>query len=263
VIKSAIVFMTSICFLSLPLRAGADEAPRSDVQRFLETYHGFSTDKNRVAELGEKLVAEQVASDDLALSVGLLSSVGTPEAQKYLVSYLNNHTADREKAEMIFPHLALLSAPTPETIKGLIKFNNETRDPLLAENSDLTLGGVFSHLKSDHPQYVTLKARLQHLWPSDGDSARALHAVEVYGNAGSEIFLPYIKDCLKSSNLDIRSAAVFALRFIKGSNVTETLLDMASYEKDQRIRLVAKEALRYRRYAAPPSEFVSSKPRCC
>jgi hypothetical protein len=251
VIKSAIAFVALICFLSLPLRAGADEATRSDVQRFLETYQGFSTNENRVAELGEKLMAEQIASDDLALSIGLLSSVATPEAQKYLVRYLNSHTEEREKAEMIFPHLALLSAPTAESIKGLIKFSNETRDPLLAENSDLTLGAVFSHLKSNDPQYDTLKTRLQHLWPSDGDSPRALHAVEVYGNTGSEIFLPHIKDCLKSRNLNIRSAAVFALRFIKGADVTETLLDMASYEKDQRIRSVAKETLRYRRYAAP------------
>jgi Lipoprotein amino terminal region len=251
VIKSAIAVVTAICFVSLSLRSKADEAPRSDVQRFLEAYHGFSADKNRVTELGEKLVAEQIASDDLALSIGLLSSVATPEAQKYLVSYLNNHSAEREKAEMVFPHLALLSAPTQQTIEGLIKFGNETRDPLLAENSDLTLGAVFSHVKSDHPQYATLKARLQNLWPSDGDAARALHAVEVYGNAGSEVFLPHIKDCLKSPNLDIRTAAVFALRFIKGSNVTETLVDMASYELDERIRLVAKETLRYRRDAVP------------
>jgi hypothetical protein len=251
VIKSAIAVVTAICFVSLSLRSEADEAPRSNVQRFLEAYHVLSADKNRVTELGEKLVAEHIASDDLALSIGLLSSVATREAQIYLVSYLNNHSAEREKAEMVFPHLALLSAPTQQTIEGLIKFRNETHDPLLAENSDLTLGAVFSHVESDHPQYATLKTRLQNMWPSDGDSARALHAIEVYGNTGSEVFLPHIKDCLKSSNIDIRSAAVFALRFIKVANVTDTLVDMAFYEKDQRVRSVAKETLRYRRHAAP------------
>jgi hypothetical protein len=44
---------------------------------------------------------------------------------------------------------------------------------------------------------------------------------------------------------------VFALRFIKVANVTDTLVDMAFYEKDQRVRSVAKETLRYRRHAAP------------
>lgn len=182
----------------------------------------------------------------LAITVGVLSSQGTPQAQQALCNMLQEFRQDEKKVMLVLPQIMLLEQPQDFLFDELQAFIRRSRNPILRENAELTLAGLSQHAYGTNQplaQRITrwLKSKKTTLSENVQSSSAFL---DLLGNTGNEIFLTDILKATAHQDASVRARAAFALRLLRNEQVVSTLRQLA-LDQDPEVKTKATEALSY------------------
>ncbi|MGG9964804.1 hypothetical protein [Ferruginibacter sp. SUN106] len=175
-----------------------------------------------------------------------LAAVETSFSIDQLAAVVAERANDEAVMTELLPVLATTSTPTSKAadiIKELAF--SQTRNPFIITTAQLTLGGMVKNLRSIDKQKADelTDVIVEHM----RNSTDTMQQLLVYGNTGAYRLLPiissYISDPLAS--VEIRKAAVFAMRLIDNKEVT-LLLGKLSVDKDTVISKTANETIEFR-----------------
>ncbi len=182
----------------------------------------------------------------LAVTVGVLSSQGTPQAQQALCDMLQEFRQDEDKVMLVLPQIMLLEQPQDLLFDELQAFIRKSHNPILRENAGLTLAGLSQHAyETNQPLAQRITLWLEGKKAVLTQESQSLPAfLDLLGNTGNEIFLPYILKATTYENAEVRARATFALRLFNGEEVVETLEQLAT-DQDSVVKTNAIEVLSY------------------
>lgn len=177
---------------------------------------------------------------------GLLSlaaaSASTESAQHQWIELVAGLDKNTPRFLALLSSLASCRAPGPELESWLIALENA---PKLAEQTRERVRFVLSvfawinrNRNPDHADYLLRKA-LTH-------SKSLFETLALIGNSGLRAQYPFIRQHLNSSDFDIQSKAIDALRFIPGDDVTRTVVEWSDKNTSPEAQSVVIQTLLYR-----------------
>lgn len=196
----------------------------------------------------EKLLCEHTCgnqSRDVILQA--LSNVGNHKSQQVLINVLGQNKSESSFREAVLQSLALVDEPSPETTTLLFKLAKGDDKNALRVSALLYLGIAANRLQENAPERsVTICDYLKEQFHSVHDEEQICVLIRAMGNAGVPICLPEIATFISDSSLNIRLAAVSALRFIETDSAEMLLLKVLKSDTEERVRLEAARSLNYR-----------------
>lgn len=209
----------------------------------------LQTDEDAAQEI-EKVVLSQQQNNStglLVLTVGALSSQGTPKAQQSLCDILQALNNNDEKAMVVLPQIMLLEQPQDFLFNELQAFIRNSPNDLLRENAELVLAGLSQRAFQSNEslgQKITFwlkqkKAKLS------GYPESLAHFLDLLGNTANETFLDDILPALTSENTEVRERAVFALRLFQNDRAVSALNNQMLVDQNPQVKSKAAEALSY------------------
>jgi len=182
----------------------------------------------------------------LAVTVGVLSSQGTPQAQQALSNTLQAFRNDEEKVMLVLPQIMLLEEPQDFLFDELRTVIRKSRNPILRENAELTLAGLSQQAyQTNQPLAQKITLWLEGKKVTSSRNPQSLSAfLDLLGNTGNETFLADILQATTHENAGVRARAAFALRLFKGERVVSALTQLA-VDQDPEVQTKAAEALSY------------------
>jgi hypothetical protein len=182
----------------------------------------------------------------LAVTVGALSSQGTPQAQQALCDTLQAFHNDEEKVMLVLPQIMLLEEPQNFLFDELQTFIHKSRNPILRENAELTLAGLSQQTyETNQPLAQRIALWLEGKKAVSLGNPQSLSAfLDLLGNTGNDAFLADILQATTHENAGVRTRAAFALRLFKGEQVVRALKQL-TVDQDPEVKTKAAEALSY------------------
>lgn len=202
------------------------------------------------AQAIEKIALSPQQNDStelLAITVGALSSHGTPEAQRSLCDILLAFSNNDEKAMFVMPQIMLLEQPQSFLFNELQAFIRNSRNELLRENAELVLAGLSqraSKTNENLAQQITLWLE-QKKGELSEDPKSLTHFLDLLGNTANETFLDDILLALTHENTEVRERAVFALRLFQHERAVSALKHQMLIEQNSQVKRKAADALSY------------------
>ena len=196
--------------------------------------------------LSDYLLEQDFESSKFHLVSGVLSHVGSPEAQEALVVALNGHQDAKSQIALI-GDLGVTEYPTIASENAIRDHREQSSNADIKQVSNLALGNMARSLSKREPQrYQRIKKEsLASLIACDSyvDCINALH---VLGNLGAPETLDIAKKFLQAKDPATRSVAVSALRFVDLYAVEDILLDIAQTDPEDEVRKAAAHELSFR-----------------
>lgn len=209
-------------------------------------------------KLGEILVAEDPHSKTMMILATALSTVGSPAAQKALVSALRTRSDDIAAAEALIPAIGMTDHPTVESEQALKDLIASSKQEEVITTAGLSLGVMASRLGEDDPsRQKQIVESVEHDYEHADTLAQKRFLVSVLGNAGSPDTLPLLEDALVAPDPALQAEAAMALRFIPGTEAEDHLLGTLAQGQSDSVREAAAAALDYR----DPSPDLSERMR--
>lgn len=204
---------------------------------------------NEAAQSIEKIVLSQQNDNTelLAISVGVLSSQGTPEAQQALCNILQAFRNNDEKAIAVMPQIMLLEQPKDFLFDELQAFVRNSPNPLLQENAELVLAGLWqraSQMNENLAHKITLWLEQKKAQLSEYPESLT-HYLDLLGNTANEAFLDDILPLLTHENAEVRVRAVFSLRLYQNERAVSALKQQILIEQNPQVKQKAVDALSY------------------
>jgi len=192
------------------------------------------------------LLSRKSSMELIAVTVGVLSSQGTPRAQQALCNTLQAFHKNSEKVMLVLPQIMLLEKPQNFLFDELQTFIRKSRTSILRENAELTLAGLSQHAYQTNQtlaQKITswLEIKKSTL-PEDAQSLPAF--LDLLGNTGNETFLVDILQATTHEDAEVRARAAYALRFFRGDRVAKAL-EQLTVDQNSEVKAKAAEALSY------------------
>lgn len=182
----------------------------------------------------------------LAVTVGVLSSQGTPQNQQVLCHALQVFRNNPEKVMLVLPQIMLLEEPQDFVFDELQTFIHTSHHPVLRENAELALAGLSQHAyQTNQPlaQKITLWLESKKTILSDNPQSLSTF-LDLLGNTGNETFLADVLQATTHQDAGVRARAAFALRLFKGEQANRALKKL-EVDQDSEVKTKATEALRY------------------
>ena len=170
-----------------------------------------------------------------AYALGILGSVGTPEAQQMLVDIYQEEAGHLKN--QVLNTLTLMKSPLSSDTRDFL------RDQADAENSEISKGALFalgSGIASDANSQASQEdlRYLENSLANTSSQQDKMKYLDALGNAGSESSLATLKKYTADSNSMIRAKAITSLRSIASEDVG-SLYSKALYDSSARVRKAA------------------------
>lgn len=209
----------------------------------------LQTDEDAAQAIEKVILSQQqnYTTGLLAIAVGVLSSQGTPEAQKSLCNILQVFNNNDEKAMVVLPQIMLLEQPQNFLFDELQAFIRNSPNVLLRENAELVLTGLSQRAVQTNEslaQKITLWLQ-QKKAEISGEPESLEHYLDLLGNTTNEAFLDEILPALTHQNTDVRERAVFALRLFQNQRAVSALNNQLLVDQSPQVKRKVKEALSY------------------
>ncbi|MBW4449204.1 MAG: HEAT repeat domain-containing protein [Spirirestis rafaelensis WJT71-NPBG6] len=212
-----------------------------DITKILQEYENAAPEVENIVLLNYKS-----SINLLAVTVGALSSQGTPQAQQALSHTLQAFHWNAEKVMLLLPQIMLLEEPQDFLFGELQIFIHKSRNPILRENAELTLAGLSQRAYQSNQalakKITTWLEKKKSTLPQNSQSLSAF--LDLLGNTRNETFLEDILQATTHEDAEVRARAAFALRFFKGDQVAKTLEKLA-VDQNSEVKAKATEALSY------------------
>jgi hypothetical protein len=212
-----------------------------DLTRILQQHEDASKEIEKLVLLNPESTIQL-----LAVTVGVLSSQGTPEAQQALCNTLQTFRREPEKVMLVLPQIILLENPQDFLFDELQNFIHISHNSILRENAELTLAGLSQNAyltNQDLAQRITLWLQGKKVMlPKNSEALSAF--LDLLGNTANEVFLADILQATTHENAQVRSRAAFALRLFKGDRVVNTLKQLTG-DQSSEVKDKSTEALSY------------------
>lgn len=220
---------------------------RSRHSAFRDLTEILQQNENAAQEVEKAVLLNYNSSMELlAVTIGVLSSQGIPQAQQALCDMLQAFPQDEKKVMLVLPQIMLLEQPEDFLFDELQAFIRKSPNPILRENAQLTLAGLSQHAyETNQPlaQRITLWLEgKKAVFTQESQSLSAF--LDLLGNTGNETFLPYILKTTTHENAEVRARATFALRLFNGEKVVKNLERLAT-DQDLVVKTNAIEVLSY------------------
>lgn len=190
-------------------------------------------------------------------AVGVLATLGTPEAQKELVGIYNqsaSHPELKPLCHVILNAFATASVvSTPETKEFLSSQMRSNGNSDLAINAAFAMGATLQ--KEPSPVY---EQQLSETAAQAKTMNEKLAYIDAMGNSGSSQFLPQISENMSSADSAVKEKSIFALRYMSDERAT-TLLQGAMNDPALSVKITAVKAISYQRDITP---FRNSLAQC-
>ncbi|MBX2934689.1 MAG: hypothetical protein KF825_10610 [Ferruginibacter sp.] len=201
-------------------------------------------DCSRMAEL---LKNAEPGSDTFSVISGALAAVETPFSINELASIISARRNEEAVLVELLPVLAVSPTPTANAADIIreIAFS-KLSNPVIRSMAQLTLGGMVKNLESiDRKKTEELTGVIVDKMKNSTDTIQQLL---VYGNTGSYRLLPvyysYLSDTAVS--VEIKKAAVFAMRFVNYIEVDSLLVNLST-GNDSLLSKAANETISFRK----------------
>jgi HEAT repeat protein len=217
------------------------------------------------AALGEVLKDAPAGSMTMRLLPTALNTVGSPQAQAALVTAVKAHMNDKDALIPLLTSLATLEEPIEETQATLEEVAFKSTDKDISSTALLSLGSQARRLANFSPARAEkiIGEFTKELKKSQSPEATRLVLLAL-GNTGSSLALPEISRFAADPSPDLRTPAVFALRFISGEEAEALIIKALLSDEDAGVRLSATSALFYRKisgktFGAQKEAFMNDK----
>lgn len=211
------------------------------------------------ARLGEILQSEDPRSKTMMMLATALSAVGSPAAQKALVTALSLRSDDIVAVNALVPALGMTDHPTLESEQALRDLIASSKKEEIVTTAGLSLGAMAGHLAESEPdrqkQIVESVARD---YDRAESTAQKKFLVSILGNAGSADSLALVEGALSSPEPAMQSEAAMALRFVPGSEAENRLVGVLAEAQSDSVREAAAVALDFRDPSLSLSERMRS-----
>lgn len=174
-----------------------------------------------------------------------LGSAGTREAQRALMTVLEDARVRGDTLEAAAQVAARVERPTAELAEALARVVDETRDEEVRNTAALAVGSVARGLEPMEPgrSHELLERMLRRC---QARTVGPVVCLKSLANAGAVVGLPYAKSALLHPAPLVRGAATETLRAIPGAEV-DTLLDQVLLgDPSPRVRTLAVAAISQR-----------------
>jgi len=221
---------------------------------FLGYSDALKRDPSLIKKIKEDLARAAPGSREMSMIMGTLGFAGTPEAQAALVEAFGRKDLKQEDREKVLSELAIPVEPlTPETKDFLKSTYRGNSDQDLSKMASFALGSSIA--KDGDPSTISMfKKDWQDSYGliGDGDkqeeNKRSL--LLAMGNSKSNAFLAEVKEGTQSSNVELRDAAVSAVRFNSDEPGRKILFDSLKSEPESSVRTTAARSLSYQPFDA-------------
>jgi hypothetical protein len=203
-----------------------------------------------LAELGRVLPTASPFAADVML--GAVGAAGTVAAQQFLAGVATDAGAAPGLRQSALESMIQLAAPTDAVLAAVRQVADDPDAGAgLRNKSLLVLGALASRQpQSDSIDRDGLVAELVGREDRARSAGQLEHWLHALGNTGNPDALPAIERYLGNDDVDVRHAAVYALRQVDTESATRALLDRAGSERDERVRALAIEGLAQRNDAS-------------
>lgn len=184
-----------------------------------------------------------------------LGGTGSPQAQRALVAVVDNPRVPLPVRLNASTAILLVEQPTPAVASELQRQMNDPNEHIRGASS-LALGSVLAHLAAEHRAerdsgFAALIASLQ---GATTLQARVI-ALRSLGNSGDARVLPHARQAYLDENIEVRVAAVHAVRFVPGTQAEELISKAMLNDPEARVRIQAIETVTAHRYV--PTYFTA------
>ncbi len=198
---------------------------------------------------------ETTSVEDGRAITAALGGAGTPEAQRALVAVVDNARVPLPVRLNASAAILLLEQPEPAVVGDLQREMNDPNEHIRGASS-LALGSVLQRLAEDHTAehdrgLDSLIASLQNA-TTPGERVIALRSL---GNSGHTRVVPLAWQAYSDEHIDVRVAAVHAVRFVPGAQAEELLSKAMLDDPEARVRIQAIETVTAHRFV--PTYFAA------
>lgn len=197
-------------------------------------------------KLVRDLAGKPLDSLSFKMVTGALAAIASPIAQDAIVSLIKARQKEPETVVQLIPVLGMLEEPTlaSENVIKELAYQNSNDD--IATTAQLALSIMARTLSYDDQgrAYEIMEEFMgRHGNPQGVDDIHKL--LLVLGNAAMEKYLPRLLTYADDPDGEIRSDAVFALRFYPAEKVDSVLIRAVTSDRDATTRREAASALGY------------------
>jgi hypothetical protein len=198
--------------------------------------------------LGKVLSIASAGSLTMSILPNALSMNGHPQAQASLVEAIRAHSQDKSALFSLIPALATVDEPTPESVKTLMDLAFNSQDSEIVSAAQLALGAQVRRLARSSPESAdkVVDRFIQEIKASSSPN-KTQQLLLALGNAGSVRALPEISRFARGASPDLRTVALYALRFIDSPEAEAVLVSALTSDKENSVRLAAADALSFRK----------------
>lgn len=201
-----------------------------------------------------RLVETTPVEDGKAITAAL-GGAGTPEAQRALVAVVDNARVPLPVRLNASTAILLLEQPEPVVVGELQRQMHDPNEHIRGASS-LALGSVLQRLAEDHAAehdrgLDSLIASFQNA-TTPGERVMALRSL---GNSGHARVVPLAWQAYSDEHIDVRVAAVHAVRFVPGAQAEELLSKAMLDDSEAHVRIQAIETVTAHRFV--PAYFAA------
>ncbi len=221
---------------------GADNATKQRHDALSDLQALIRHDPKTIDGITTELVAKAPDNEAVFLLSGL-SGAGVATASERLAEMIQTIDAGRPKLREAGAMLAGLASPaTPKTVAGLTAFL-AADDGHSKGSALLALGNQAKKLgATDEEAAQQAKDELFNRYESETDDGELATLILALGNAADSRALPIAQQLRSSANPRLRSASVYALRFIDRIEADAVIVEAMTTDPDASVRLQAIEA---------------------
>jgi hypothetical protein len=230
---------------------------------FIDFSRGVKEDPSRVGLAKQLALDAPPGSRIVSMVLGALGYSGTPEAQNAMIELFKRENATPDERQKVVTEFALAPATLTGESKDFLRDVYQKNDPMksdLAGTAGLALGASIA--RDGDPDTVKF---LKQEWsgaggllkPKDEVIDKKAYLLTVMGNSKSDVFLSQVSDSFGSSNNELRSAAVNALRFNQDEKGRGMLFSALS-DSNEQVRQTAAASLRYQPFDSQTLDALKS-----
>ncbi len=213
-------------------RPGVDAAAATPVFLKLRAFAVVWPDS--VQALGTQLLGDPRLLSVRTLAEAL-SSAGNAASQAALVSALQRRFSDAESRELLISALGSLRAPSPATVRAILKEVSGTDEPM--STPLLQLGTLAHQVRAvDSSLADTIVTALLDKLARASDRPARVTVLDALGNAQADAATTALKAATTDTSDVVRAAAVYALRGISEPSPDTVLLRILLTDPSERVR---------------------------
>ena len=197
-------------------------------------------------KLVRDLAGKPFDSLSFKMVTGALAAIASPRAQDAIVSLIKARQKEPETVVQLIPVLGMLEEPTLASENAIKELAYQNSNDDIATTAQLALSimaRTLSYDNQDRAYEIMDEFMSRHGNPQEIDGIHKL--LLVLGNSAMEKYLPRLLAYADDPDGEIRSDAVFALRFYPAEKVDSVLIRAVTSDRDATTRREAASALGY------------------